>query len=260
MEMTPHILTATVMHKRLQPKLNQFKYKTYYLALPLAKLHTAMTLKYLPVNKFGLVSFYERDHGDRTGNIRQWIDELLVKHRLDTFITDIVLVCMPRVLGYVFNPVSFWLCLDTQGQLRAVLCEVNNTFGETHCYLCVHDTVDVIQTNDWLTAQKLFHVSPFFEREGYYRFRFLFKNNTFGVWIHLHDPDGKPQLITSLYGRLQPLTKTSLLKAVCRHPLVTFKTILLIHWQALKLLAKGIKYVTKPKPLTTKISKTRRCK
>ena len=85
---------------------------------------------------------------------------------------------MPRMLGYVFNPVSFWFCRDRSGALRAVLCEVNNTFGESHCYLVHHDDLRPIEPDAWLDGRKAFHVSPFLPVEGGYRFRFRLDERT----------------------------------------------------------------------------------
>lgn len=257
MGITPHILTAKIMHKRFFPKVNSFLYGAYYLCLPLSRLHLPETRQHLSVNKFGLLSFYERDHGDKSGNIEHWIRDILTEHSLNDMVDDIVLVCMPRVLGYVFNPVSFWLCLDKDNGLRAVLCEVNNTFGETHSYLCTPKVGDIIHNDDWLEAKKLFHVSPFLNREGHYQFRFSRTDNKLGIWIDFYNADNQKQLVTSLMGGLEPLTQASLQSVFFKYPLITFKTIILIHWQALKLVAKGIHYVTKPKQLKDIITTTK---
>lgn len=257
MGVTPQILTAKIMHKRFFPKVNSFIYGAYYLCLPLSKLYKAETLSHLTVNRFGLLSFYEKDHGSRNGSLEVWIRNILIEHSLNDTVDDIMLICMPRVLGYVFNPVSFWLCLDKNDSLRAVLCEVNNTFGETHNYLCLPKTTDVIQNDDWLEAEKLFHVSPFLNREGHYKFRFSRTDNKLGIWIDFYNADNQKQLVTSLIGALQPLTQQSLRTVFFKYPLITLKTIFLIHWQALKLMAKGIKYICKPKQLKGTLTTTK---
>jgi DUF1365 family protein len=148
------------------------------------------------------------------------------------------------------------MCFDEDKQLRAVLCEVNNTFGETHSYLCAHEDHRIIETDDWLKADKLFHVSPFLKREGVYHFRFSTRGNTLGIWIDFYDAQGNKQLTTALTGTMQPLKKSTLRRAFWRHPLLTFKTIALIHWQAIKLLSKGIKYIRKPTQKDEKLSST----
>ncbi|MCH9758241.1 MAG: DUF1365 domain-containing protein [Proteobacteria bacterium] len=265
MEIIPQIFTAKVMHKRLFPQVNGFTYGVYYLALPLSKLYSAETFNALAVNKFGVLSFYEKDHSGHDGNCEnrenrgmseQWIRNILCENSLNEISNEIILISMPRVLGYVFNPISIWLCLDKESNLRAVLCEVNNTFGETHSYLCAHEAGRIINNEDWITAKKLFHVSPFLKREGSYKFRFSIKKDKLDIGIDFYNEAGKKQLITSLIGELTPLTPSSLRKAFLKHPLVTVKTILLIHWQALKLVAKGVRYIAKPKQIAQKLSQS----
>lgn len=164
---------------------------------------------------------------------------------------------MPRILGYVFNPVSFYFCLDSDSNLRATLCEVHNTFGEQHTYLCAHPDHSPIGSQDWLEADKIFHVSPFLERSGVYRFRFDLRPDKLGIWIDFYDKSQNKQLITSLIGNFSPLTPQLLRNTFWRHPLVTLKVISLIHWQALRLVCKGIRYIPKPKQLKWFVSTSR---
>lgn len=241
------------MHKRLFPKVNAFSYGIFYLAFPLSQI------KNLPIkiNHFGALSFYVSDHGMRDGyDLETWARDILNKYGITQANGEIVLVCMPRVFGYVFNPVSFWICYDQDRKVRAVLCEVNNTFGETHTYLCAHPDQAEITSDDILEGQKVFHVSPFLQRDGHYTFRFDFSGSRCGFWIDYYDGNGKKQLITALTGKLVNMNAANLRKACWTYPLVTFKAIGLIHWQALKLLAKGIKYVPKPKQKVEKITTT----
>lgn len=245
MEIAPQLFTAHVMHKRLFPEVNRFTYGVYYLVLPLPAL---------PVpGRF--TCFDAADLGYRDGSDPSaYAKDILVKYGLDKVTRHIMLVTMPRVLGYVFNPVSFYLCLDTSGGLRAAIAEVHNTFGEQHAYLCAHAGHDPVGADDWLEAEKLFHVSPFLKREGKYRFRFCLKEKKLGIWIDYYDREKNRQLLTALTGNLQPLTGQSLRKAFWSHPLVTLKTILLIHWQAVKLAAKRIRYIGKPEQYEQKTS------
>jgi len=160
---------------------------------------------------------------------------------------------MPRVLGYVFNPVSFWLCYDEQkpsGQpLRAVICEVNNTFGEHHAYVCAGDEGQAIQPDHWFTAEKYFHVSPFLPREGHYAFRFRCDSEQFFAWIVYYDKNQNKTLTTTLQGQLKPFSTTNRCKAFFKYPLITLKATALIHWQAIKIVQKGIRYIKKPPQL-----------
>ena len=245
MDITPQIFTAKVMHKRLFPKENSFTYGVYYLALPLPAPEIS--------NK--IVQFDAKDLGYRDGRDPElYAKGILKEYGLEEKIHNIMLITMPKVLGYIFNPVSFYFCLDSEKHLRAVIAEVHNTFGEQHSYLCAHTNHTPIEAGDWLETTKLFHVSPFLERNGHYRFRFVLKKNKIGIWINYFDEEKNKQLYTSLTGNLTPLTKKSLRLAFWTHPLVTLKTILLIHWQALKLLKKKIVYQPKPKQFKERIS------
>lgn len=252
---TPQILFGSVMHKRLFPKVNAFKYSIYYLSLPLSKINKSLETGYLKYNRFGLLSFYDRDHGDRDGSdLRDWAQKTLHSQGVDNVDGEIILVTMPRVLGYVFNPVSFWYCYDKANILRAVICEVNNTFAQTHTYVCPYDEHQKPQ-DQITTTDKVFHVSPFLTRDGGYRFRFAKNDKNFGAWIDYYHKNGEKQLITTLTGRMKPLDKSGLSRAFWRYPLVTLKAIFLIHWQAVKLLTKGIEYVPKPEQLSPKVTK-----
>jgi DUF1365 family protein len=242
------------MHKRLFPKANAFSYGIYYLAFPLSKIKQLP----LPEDHFGLLSFYNKDHGNRDGSdLEAWARGILHKYGMVEANGEIVLVCMPRVLGYVFNPVSFWICYDKDNKIRAALCEVHNTFGESHTYLCTHTDHSEIKSNDVLEGQKVFHVSPFLPCDGHYSFRFDISQERCGFWIDYFDIKGTKQLVTALTGNLKDMNEASLHKAFWSYPLVTFKAIALIHWQALKLVVKGIKYIPKPEQNKEKISATR---
>ncbi len=253
MGIEPQILFGKVMHGRLLPKRNNFTYGIYYLAFPLS-LTDNLPIAY---NRFAPLSFYDRDHGACDGSdLQQWARSILNDYRFTEADGDITLICMPRVLGYTFNPVSFWLCYDQSNRLRATLCHVHNTFGERHTYLCGHEDHRPIEHTDVLQAEKLFHVSPMLKREGRYTFRFDVRDEKFGVWINFYDENSKKQLITSLVGNFETMNTVTLRKAFWRYPLVTFKAITLIHWQALKLLIKGIKYIAKPTQKHERISAT----
>jgi uncharacterized protein len=268
----PQLLTGTVMHKRLLPKKHVFHYGIYYVALPLSQL-SHMPLAY---NRFAALSFYDKDHGPCDGSaLDTWAGDILKQNNVEAD-GEITLMCMPRVLGYVFNPVSFWFCHNKQGQLMAVLCEVHNTFGEKHTYLCANKDRRPIMGNTTLFAEKLFHVSPFLTRDGHYQFKFEIHGNQLHgsehhdaeseanqfngvqckVHIDFHNKAGEKQLITALVGNLQPLTKSSLNTVFWRYPFITFKAVLMIHWHAFKLLIKGIQYIAKPKQKHPNISTT----
>jgi DUF1365 family protein len=245
MEIAPQIFTAKVMHKRLFPKINGFTYRVYYLALPLPAPPLPSLVQRFPAD----------DLGYRDGRAPEiWAREVLAQYGFASTVRHILLITMPRVLGYVFNPVSFYLCFDEENHLRAVINEVHNTFGEQHSYLCAHADKRPITAEDWLEAEKVFHVSPFLERSGHYRFRFDVQHTALGIWIDYYDKEHNKQLITALTGQLSPLTRGALIGAFWAHPLITLKSIALIHWQAIRLMKKGVRYLRKPESLPQKLT------
>lgn len=255
MDITPQIFTANVMHKRLFPAENQFSYRIFYLSLPLSEMKNAEK-RGLAINRRAPISFHNCDHGhrDKNENLQQWVVSVLKESPALEHIENIVLVTMPRILGYVFNPVSFWLCLDNAGNIRAVVNEVNNTFGETHTYLCSEENGEPLTEHTWLSAQKVFHVSPFLAREGHYKFKYALKNNRLSIHIDYYDETNNKQLITALSGKLIPLNKKNLRKVFWRYPLVTLKSISLIHWQAVKLVYKRVRYYRKPDQIEERVT------
>lgn len=253
---TPCLINGKVMHKRFTPKENCFTYPIYYFSLPLAKLNELKKSNSLKIDRFSLTSFYKKDHGKKSenGDLNAWAYEQLSKFHLQNKVNSVSLISMPRILGFVFNPVSFWLCFDKKEQLRAIIYEVNNTFGETHSYVCAKQDQSVIKENDWMIAQKEFHVSPFLPRDGHYQFRIKLTTQKIGLWIDYYNKDGKRTLTTSLKGKLEVLTKSAQRKAFWKTPFVTLQAITLIHWQALKLKVKGVKFFKLPKQKSKKVS------
>ncbi len=228
-----------VRHTRLRPRVNAFAYGTYFVMLPMRQLAAGVPTA-LPVNRPGPISFHDVDHGDgrrpEAGGALAWLDELLRSEGIHDATGEVWLHFYPRVLGYTFKPVSFWYCHRPNGSLRAIVVEVNNTFGERHCYL-----LDAPRYGAELKAQKVFHVSPFCEVSGGYRFRFMRTEPASAqdkprtvVRIDYDDPAG-PLLQTSVSGTLEPITPASLRHALWRHPAMTLMVIARIHWQALKL-------------------------
>ena len=238
---------ADVWHKRLSPSVNAFSYKVFYLCFDIAKPHKLRS-KFLSLNRFNLFSFYDKDHGERDGSsLEIWIRKILSEHGLNQSSKKIFLLTHPRVLGYVFNPVSFWFCLDGEENLIAVLSEVSNTFGESHNYLIFNRDHSQIKPEQWIEAQKEFHVSPFFKVKGSYKFRFTFNQNKVAAWIDYLSNNQQKTLLTSMICRKINPSDSRLLKQFLLIPFMTLKVVFLIHWQALKLVIKKNKYVSKPK-------------
>lgn len=237
-----------VRHTRLRPARNAFAYPTYFLMLPLRGLHREGSGA-LAHNRRAALSFFDSDHGDGRDNAVQWLDELLHSHGIDDATGEAWLHCYPRVLGYAFKPVSFWYCHRAAadgGALRAIVVEVNNTFGERHCYL-----LDAPRHGVPATADKVFHVSPFAPVRGEYRFVFM-RTQHGGedrtvVRIDFHDEPGAEALIrTSVSGTLQPLDAATARRALWGHPLMTLGVIARIHWQALRLWLKQAPFFRQP--------------
>lgn len=234
------------MHKRLKPSVNQFSYRIFYLCFDISKT-SQLASKFLSLNKFNLFGFYCKDHGKRDGSsLEVWIREILSAQNLNQRVRKIFLMTHPRILGYAFNPVSFWFCLDEEENLIAVLSEVNNTFGENHNYLVFNRNNSPITENQWFDAKKQFHVSPFFLVKGSYKFRFIFNQKKIAAWIDYFSDSVEKSLLTAVICKKENLSDFSLLRHFFKIPLMTVKVILLIHWQALKLLLKKNKYIPKP--------------
>lgn len=251
------LVSARVSHVRLRPRRHGLSYDVHYVALPLRALEASALDDLMAVNhRWSLYSFHLRDHGGRDGgSLLAWVRGVFRHHGL-TAPAHVVLLAHPRVLGFVFNPVSFWLCFDDAHLLRGVICEVNNTFGETHSYLCVHDDMRPIAADDWLCAHKCFHVSPFLAREGAYHFRFAITSKKCVIQIDYFDKKGRRMLVTSLKGGFAPLTRRALRRAFWRAPWAGVRVLALIHYQALRLKLKGIRYRTKPPLRKEKTTKT----
>lgn len=245
---SPQLCFGNVHHSRLRPARNSFNYGVYFLRLPLRSMQgNVLSGKLFSHNRFNLLSLYDCDHGEGRQPLLPWIDGILKQEGIVDADGEVWLQTFPRVLGYVFNPVSFWFCHRRDGMLRAVLCEVSNTFGERHCYLLHNDAP--IADGDELSARKVFHVSPFCQVEGGYRFQFRRTQRQSSedtlARIDYHDNEGT-LLLTSITGSSQPLNDRSITHALLRFPLMTFMVIARIHWQALKLWIKRVPFYRKP--------------
>ena len=239
----PQIGTGVVRHRRLRPQGHAFEYPTYFLMLPMRALRAAPAAA-LARNRFGLLSFHDRDHGDGRADALAWLDSLLHSEAITDATGEVWLHCYPRVLGYAFKPVSFWHCQRADGTLAAVVVEVNNTFGERHCYLLAGPGLAYGRE---LRARKVFHVSPFCAVQGQYRFRFMHTESRTVARVD-HDDDAGPLLQTSVSGHLAPLTFGAMRAAFFGHPMMTFGVILRIHWQAIQLWRKRVPLLRKPAP------------
>jgi uncharacterized protein len=236
-------------HGRKGTVTNSFRYGVDYVLLD---PETAKGPRLFSRNRGNLTSLHDTDHGGLPGQGHgvTWARQVLADHQLTA--STIQLLAQPRVLGHVFNPVSFWLCWKAD-DLTAVIAEVTNTYGERHSYLCAHPGGAAIQPDDTLQATKIFYVSPFQPVEGRYDFRFDIRLNRIGIWINYTSEKGG--VFTNLIGPRVPLTNWSILRACLRRPFGSRRVLALIHWQALKLAIKGAKFRTRPAPPTEEVTR-----
>ena len=255
MAVIPKLLNASIMHRRLFPQVNGFSYPISFLVLPLSQVEQVKPSLGFAIDRWAFLSFRQKDHGPKDGsNLLVWARKMQAELGLSSEIQEVVLVAMPRVFGYAFKPVSFWLFLDADSEIRAALYEVNNTFGETHFYLCQREGQLPIESKRSLTADKVFHVSPFLERSGQYRFRLDLSDHELTICIDLFDEADKKQLVTSLSGKMKPLTSVENSAALSKYSLSTLSALGLIHWQALKLVFKGAQYFSKPTQMVKRLT------
>lgn len=245
---------SKVMHRRLFPVQYRFTYRIFGFLIHLNKLDQLSRKSFLlSYNRFNVFSFYTRDHGRRDGSsLTQWAAQQLASQGIASENLNIYLHCMPRVLGYTFNPISYWFCYTSEHKLLAVLVEVHNTFGDQHTYLLPADDVDA---TDSVRASKAknFHVSPFINMEASYEFRISQPDETFSAMIREHQ-DEKLMLVAGQHGKRSNISSTSLLKAFFSLPLMTLKVMAMIHWQAIKIYLKGGSFHRRPKPPVEEVS------
>ena len=245
------IYNGKVIHKRFKPKEHYFKYNVFSLLIDLEELENIQkNIKIFSYNKFNFISFFDKDHGPRDGtSLKKWIIKNLKELGIDNDKIKVKILCYPRIFGYVFNPLSVFFIYDEYLQLISVLYEVKNTFGEQHSYIFKTKDNKTIINN----CTKKFHVSPFIEMECHYYFRVLKPSNRISVIIDQSDNEGK-LLYASQDGTSKELNERNLIISFICHPLMTFKIIAAIHYEALKLWLKGIKIVKKKLKIKNNIS------
>ena len=237
------IYSGYVTHKRFKPKRHFFSYKIFSLLIDLNEIENLeRKIKFFSYNKFNILSFYNLDHGPRDGScLVTWTKKILAESKIDIGSGTIKLFCFPRFFGYVFNPLSIFYCYDENLQLKAVLYEVKNTFNEQHTYVFPASPSSNLILH---RCDKKFYVSPFIEMKTFYNFRLLKPGKNINVFIKQSDIDGT-LLIASQVGQKLELNSKNLFAQFLKHPLMSFKVILAIHFEAFRLWAKGIKHVKK---------------
>ncbi len=251
------IYVGHVVHLRLRPRRHRLRYGCFWLLLDLDDIPAlAKQLLTFSHNRAGLVSFHDRDHGDRqTPDLRDYVARKLAEAGIDIEGGAVRLLCMPRVAGYGFNPVSIYFCHAADGTVRAILWEVSNTFGERHSYLIEASAAEdgVIRQR----CQKAFFVSPFMDLDLTYEFRVGAPADDISVVIRTNDAEGT-LLVASLSGCAHALTDANLLMLLVRQPVHTMKVMAAIHWEALRLWLKGVGLRRKPPPPPSAVTVVRR--
>ena len=236
-----------VMHARLKPFIHRFVYRVFCIRLRVDQMTKLPDFNswLFGFDKKRIVSFQSRDHGARDGSdLVVWLSKTLNESGITFETGPIWLQCFPRVLGYVFNPVSFWYVHDKQGTLRVLVAEVNNTFGQRHQYVLTAAKLGVIQQDSALECRKVFHVSPFCEVEGTYRFTLSRRGTQERMAIDYYDAIDHPVALlkTAIVVQAMPFTTRALLASVLAMPMMTLGVMWRIHLQAFKLWRKGAQY------------------
>lgn len=232
--MNKWLYKGKVYHKRFFPLVHSFSNNVFYIRFPLSKLYSLENLIF-SVNRWNIISFFVKDHGDRDGkDLWTWALSKIQKAGINVVITEIELQTFPRVLGFLFNPVSFWYCYS-QDELVATIAEVNNTFGGTESYIIPKDN---------FVEKKRFHVSPFFQVEGDYKFSFLNSLEQNNITINYFH-ENQQLMLANISGKAFPWTTWNLFRFWICHPVMTFSVVFFIHFQALILYIKGVPFFGK---------------
>ena len=247
MDMTaPSVVRARVSHVRRQPVANRFVYGIDYLLLDEQALSGKQGPYLFSFGRPNLISLHPSDHGVSGCTGVEGVRRLAQEAGIGG-VDRVLLLTHPRYWGYTFNPVSFWFLTGAAGNVRAVLAEVHNTFGDRHGYFCTAEEGSDIGHDCWIVSAKRFHVSPFFDIAGEYRFRFLFDETRIAVRI-VHVDGAGDRLDTAIAGMRRPFTDRELARALVRRPFGALRATALIHWQALRLWRKGVPYRRRPEP------------
>ena len=230
------IYKGFVNHKRFTPLKHFFSYKTFSILFDLDELEELnKNVNFFSLNSFNLFSFYNKDHGERDGSdLKKWVKENFRKYNLSLNISKIKLLCFPRIFGYVFNPLSVFYCYEGE-KLKAILYEVKNTFNEQHTYVFPVNNSSKIITQQ---CNKKFYVSPFIKMDTFYNFRLTEPDESIRILIKQTDKEGRI-LVASQVGKKQTMSLKQLLINFFIHPMMTFKIMVSIHYEALRLWKKG---------------------
>lgn len=248
MTLVSGLYLGAVTHQRFAPRRHRMRYDLFQMLLDLDEAPIlSARLRWFSLNRFNLLSFHDRDHGDgRSRGLRGWVDETLAAAGLPWRGGKVRLLCMPRLLGHVFNPLSIYYCHGPGGELTAMLYEVNNTFGERHSYLIPvpPGSGDEIRQS----CAKAFYVSPFMDMDMRYDFRLTLPRETVTTAVRGAGPDGAPLIVAIFQGQRAMMTDAAVIRVLAAFPFLTLKVVAAIHLEAFKLAAKGLRLRRRPTP------------
>lgn len=245
--MNSALYSGQVMHHRLRPREHTLRYRVFWMLLDLDELdQMSRSLRFFSRNRFNLMGFHDADHGDGSETpLRVQATRLLERRGVDIGSGAIRLLTMPRVLGYVFNPISLYYCHRPDGALAAMIYEVTSTFRERRAYvLPVAPEDGRVGRIDQATGKGLY-VSPFMDMDMRYAFKGAVPDDRLDLAIDGLDSQGL-LIATAMRGRRRALSDRALLAAMAAMPLLTIKVVAAIHWEALKLWLKGVPLTRKP--------------
>ena len=246
------IYSGIITHKRFKPKKHFFTYKAFSLLIDLSEIRDIeKKINFFSYNKFNILSFYNIDHGKRYGSsLTKWVKKTLSKAKINIDGGKIKLLCFPRFFGYVFNPLSIFYCYNKNSTLKAVLYEVKNTFNEQHTYVFRSKSSSNLILHK---CEKKFYVSPFISMKTFYNFRLSEPKSNISVTIQQTDLTG-PLLKAHQVGKRIKLNRDNLLNQFLKHPMMSFKVIIAIHFEAFRLWTKGVKLVKKKLKIKNSLS------
>ncbi len=241
------LYVGKVMHARFKPKEHRFNYNVFNLLIDLDQLKLANTQsKLFSINRFNLLSFYEKDHGtDEPSRVQ--IDRLLIEAGVTQRAARILLLCYPRVLGFVFNPISVYFIYDINDIIIALIYEVRNTFKQSHTYVVPIEEGHLSEAGVRQERNKLFYVSPFMDMKLHYFFRIKPPQNTVAVRILEKDAEG-PILAATFHGTQSDLNSKNIVKLCIELPFMTLKVVVGINYEAFRLWLKGVRLQKRPAP------------
>ncbi len=248
------LYVGEVIHQRFAPRRHRLRYRMFQMLFYLDELpNLARRLKLFSYNGFNAFSFHDADHGDGAGgSLPAYVDRILDRAGLVVQGGRVALLCMPRLFGYVFNPLSIYYCFHVDKNLMAIIYEVNNTFGQRHTYLIPAN--EITEGTIKQSFAKVFYVSPFMDMNMRYDFKLTIPSETIATVVNGSDSAGASLIFAAFTGQKRELTDRTLLAILFAYPFLTLGVVVAIHWEALKLFFKGLRLRNPPPPPSTDLT------